>query len=210
MICSSLDHYNGAKLNYYVINPKGSFDLIKRKYAVDLPGHIAQCEANYARIMRLLPDIGQADYREFGLHAVNGSGRRFSIKVLERCKYTTMLQVSELQVSELEADNSVAESSIAPNQADSEQAADWVSPPQFSLRVYHDAQMVEVIQYLRHRHIKPLYNYPNDQMHQSDEKAQWNIFLGEWLSHCLKHGYLLERFQVGETIHASDVNASIG
>ncbi|HCK27104.1 MAG TPA: DUF1249 domain-containing protein, partial [Alcanivorax sp.] len=27
------------------------------------------------------------------------------------------------------------------------------------------------------------YPYPNSHMHQRDEKAQWNRFLGEWLAH---------------------------
>jgi uncharacterized protein YqiB (DUF1249 family) len=35
-------------------------------------------------------------------------------------------------------------------------------------------------------------------MYHQDEKAQWNRFLGEWLSHCLKYGYHLEPL-FGET-----------
>jgi uncharacterized protein YqiB (DUF1249 family) len=29
-------------------------------------------------------------------------------------------------------------------------------------------------------------------MHQPDEKSQLNLFLGEWLSHCLARGHELE------------------
>jgi uncharacterized protein YqiB (DUF1249 family) len=29
-------------------------------------------------------------------------------------------------------------------------------------------------------------------MHQPDEKAQLNVFLGEWLSHCLALGHEFE------------------
>jgi len=194
-------------LNTNAVKPKSSFDLIKRKYAVDLSGHIAQCETNYARIMRLLPDMAHADYREFGLFAAHGSGRRFSVKVVERCKYTTMLHVSEI-----DEDDGIEQSSqtASRDEQDSSLTSTFISPPSFVLRVYHDAQMVEVTQYLRHRHIQPRYNYPNHQMHQSDEKAQWNIFLGEWLSHCLKHGYLLEHFRLDDTLTTQDVNASLG
>ena len=63
--------------------------------------------------------------------------------------------------------------------------------PQLTVRLYHDAQLAEVIGFANRRRVLPLYDYPNPAMHQPDEKAQWNRFLGEWLSHCLQHGYSL-------------------
>jgi hypothetical protein len=38
------------------------------------------------------------------------------------------------------------------------------------------------------RHIKPRYDYPNNQMHQPDEKQQINVFLKEWLQLSLQLG----------------------
>ena len=137
---------------------------------------MAECEANYARIMQLLPDMDRVDQRKFGIE-LNGSGTaQFQIVVKERCKYTTMIDINSLPVS-----------SSKPHLWDKSRLA----APYFSLRVYHDARMAEVVAYNRHQRLRPSYDYPNDKMYQRDEKAQLNTFLGEWLSHCLQYGYEL-------------------
>ena len=41
------------------------------------------------------------------------------------------------------------------------------------------------------RWVRSIYSYPNAAMHQPDEKSQLNLFLGEWLSHCLACGHEL-------------------
>ncbi|MEE8057912.1 MAG: DUF1249 domain-containing protein [Pseudomonadales bacterium] len=148
--------------------------MLKKKYSIDLAGQMAECEANYARIMQLLPDMEAVDQREFGVDMPGGRSIRFQIVVRERCKYTTMVDVSQLPLSS---------SSAIPETL--QQA------PCFSLRVYHDARMAEVIAYNRHQRLRPSYNYPNNKMYHRDEKAQLNTFLGEWLSHCLQYGYAL-------------------
>ena len=142
----------------------------KRKYTVDLAGQQAECEANYARIMQLLPDMNTVDRREFGVDVVGVSPARFQITVKERCKYTTMLDISQLDY----------------------QLHSTTPAPYFSLRVYHDARMAEVVAYNSHHRLLPHYDYPNDKMYQRDEKAQLNTFLGEWLRHCLKYGHSLD------------------
>lgn len=58
------------------------------------------------------------------------------------------------------------------------------------VRLYHDAQMAEVVAFQGQWRVKPINEYPNPHMHHIDEKAQWNLFLGEWLSHCLSNGHL--------------------
>ncbi len=56
------------------------------------------------------------------------------------------------------------------------------------VRAYHDAHMLEVGAFQSHRRIAARYDYPNDRMHQQDEKSQQNRFLAEWLEHCLQNG----------------------
>jgi len=51
--------------------------------------------------------------------------------------------------------------------------------------------MAEVISYDNHHRLHIKYDYPNNNMYQSNEKAQINNLLGEWLSHCLRHGRVL-------------------
>ena len=137
---------------------------------------MAECEANYARIMQLLPDMERVDQRHFGIDLAGSLPARFRIVVTERCKYTTMIDISQLP-------------------SDTERAEPWLqsgdATPCFSLRVYHDARMAEVIAYHHHQRLHPSYDYPNDNMYHRDEKAQLNTFLGEWLSHCLKYGHAL-------------------
>ena len=131
------------------------------KYSVDLAGLHATCESNYARLMQLFPDYETANLREFNL----GKGERVRIDVAERCRYTTHMKVCQ------------------------QGGEDWLVPPRFELRAYHDARMVEVIGFQSQKHIAARYEYPNPGMHAPDEKTQQNIFLAEWLGHCLAQGH---------------------
>lgn len=144
-----------------------------RRHRVDLAGLMALCEINYARLMQLLPDFDHLDLREFDIALPAGQRSRLQIHITERCKYTTMLELKQLE-SPLSAQ------------------IDWAPAPQFSLRAYHDARMVEVIGSQRQRPRRASYAYPNDAMFQRDEKTQLNLLLGEWLSHCLSHGHSVE------------------
>lgn len=148
--------------------------VLNKKYSVDLAAQMAECEANYARIMQLLPDMEASDGREFGVERPGATPLRLCIRVTERCKYTTMLDIEQL---------------APPVQAISGVP---VMAATFSLRIYHDARMAEVVAFNRHRTIQPQYDYPNENMYHRDEKVQLNRFLGEWLSHCLKYGHTLE------------------
>ncbi|WP_121345194.1 DUF1249 domain-containing protein, partial [Pseudomonas aeruginosa] len=65
----------------------------------------------------------------------------------------------------------------------------WLPAPRLEVRVYHDARMAEVIGAEQARRLMAIYPYPNQAMHQPDEKNQLNLFLGEWLAHCLACGH---------------------
>ena len=56
------------------------------------------------------------------------------------------------------------------------------------VRLYHDARVGEVVRYQEQSRFKGAYEYPNDKMHQKDEKLRLNGFLREWLMFCLQHG----------------------
>ena len=68
----------------------------------------------------------------------------------------------------------------------------WLPAPRLEVRVYHDARMAEVIGAEQARRLMAIYPYPNQAMHQPDEKNQLNLFLGEWLAHCLACGHEME------------------
>lgn len=136
----------------------------KRRYQLDLAAGQAECEANYLRLLRLLREF-EADRHTFGL----GQDGQMLIAVTERNPYTTTLDISH---------------SMLPLTA---------LAPRLTVRVYHDARLAEVVAFANRWRIQPRYEYPNPGMYQPDEKAQWNRFLGEWLSHCLQHGRYLDR-----------------
>ncbi len=136
----------------------------KPRYCVDLAATLADCEANYRRLERLLQAFDD-DERHFAI----GSHLEVRVSVTGRSPYTTFLDIEQthLGVTELAS--------------------------HLSVRIYHDAQLAEVVAFSHLRRVLPHYDYPNADMHQPDEKAQWNRFLGEWLSHCLAHGVPIDR-----------------
>ena len=154
----------------------------KARKAVDLAGQMAVYDANYHRIMQLMPAMASEDHREFAVDLAGGRRATFRLQVLERCKYTTMLEVRQLQT-----------------------AGGWQQPAHFTLRVYHDARSAEVTGYRELAHFKASYEYPNPKMLQRDEKQQLNRFLAEWLSHCLRHGYAHQhRLDAGDPCELTD------
>ena len=142
---------------------------MKPRYKVNLPQQQALCDANYLRLCKLMPNLEGNDHWVFIVGGETDS-RRVSIQVEERAKYTTTVTVSQSSSGSLER---------------------W-SAPELRVRLYHDARMAEVIAWARHHQLKVRYEYPNRFAYQCDEKAQFNLFLGEWLSHCLDQGRVLQ------------------
>lgn len=143
--------------------------LLRERFRVDLAGLQAACEANYARLLRLLPDMrGGCGARRVALSQGEHLLGVLALEVIESCPYTTTLRVSQ------------------------EHSLPWLPVPRLEVRVYHDARMAEVVGAENARRLHIRYPYPNAAMHQPDEKTQLNLFLGEWLSYCLSCGHELE------------------
>lgn len=56
-------------------------------------------------------------------------------------------------------------------------------------RLYHDAQVAEVLSANNNKMLKTWYSYPNKEMYLPSEKIQRNRFFNEWLTFCLQHGH---------------------
>lgn len=143
-------------------------DLIARteRHRVDLSGLQATCEANYWRLMRLMPEMRtQSEARRLSLALGAESSAALTIQTIEHSPYTSLLLITQ------------------------ESGLSWLTAPHLEVRVYHDARMAEVTAAENLRRFRSLYPYPNPQMHQPNEKFQLNLFLGEWLSHCFSCGY---------------------
>ena len=132
------------------------------RYKIDLVEHMAECDQNYARVIKLFPDHAQADHRDlllcFGEEVVN-----VRMSVLERSRYTSVILLNQ-EASFMAPSNSIR------------------------IRVYHDAKSAEVIEIQNQRRFEAIYDYPNPKMRQRDEKQQINRFLGEFLGFCLTFG----------------------
>ena len=143
----------------------------------------ADCEANYARLLRLANAGGvellavaegmdQAveadvdyDHAQFNVEMPGLEPTQVALSVCERSPYTTTVNV---QVG-VEYFGEVGDTNL-------------------TVRLYHDVNLAEVVACNRLRSKLARYSYPNASMFQPDEKAQQNRFLAEWLSLTLLHG----------------------
>ena len=139
---------------------------MKKRYCPDLARDAAECDANYIRLCRLLPD--QGDKIEFGISSHWPEGVRVSIEVNQRCRYTTMVTVVFRGLLD-----------------------QWELPRLMQVRVYHDLTTTEVTACNQYCNLDSRYNYPNAKMNLPNEKSQLNRFLGEVLTHCQAHGRVL-------------------
>ena len=137
----------------------------KSTYRVDLPTYHADCDANYLRLCKLLPELASRERWRYRMP--HGA---LELSVLERSKYTTEVSLS-------------AEAGANERR--------WMAPPQLTVRLYHDARMAEVVAVDGRGPVGGKgvdVAYPNPRMQRADERQQANRFLGEWLGHCLANG----------------------
>ena len=142
------------------------------RYVPDVTGMMAECEANYARLLKLLPETG---HRTLSVTYPSGQTVTVLFEVLEEFRYTSSVRISQCASS-----------------------CDWLHLPNMAVRLYHDASMAEVVNAEHMRQLRGIYPYPNERMHYADEKVQRNLYLGEWLSYCLKNGHVVEKVSLAD------------
>lgn len=133
--------------------------VLKKKYVPHLPSILATCEHNYMCMLRLLPDC---DTQDLGYDFDVSPSLKYRIKIVDSSRYTSTLEMSQVS-------------------ADSPKFLQ----PKMTIRLYHDAKLAEVLTAQRTSGLKAVYEYPNLNMHQSNEKYMVNVFLAEWLQFCL-------------------------
>jgi hypothetical protein len=126
----------------------------KSRYQPNVSAFLALCGRNYALILKWLPDVGEADTSWI----VEGEFGSLAITLVENTRYTQLVEISRNLPHSL-----------------------FVSSPTVVVRIYHDAQLAEVLTSQQIFSFKPVYDYPNIHMHQADEKFQVNAFLEELL-----------------------------
>jgi len=149
---------------------------VKKPYSIDLSAQMAVCDANFIRILQLLPNMEFGVKREISfnnqlnLNVQCKDSLTTTLEVIESFKYTSTIRIANL------CNQSITK------------AGSFYQSPKMLIRMYHDAKTAEVISYQQARYIKAKYPLPNEGMYQADEKEQINFFLSEWLRFCKKEG----------------------
>jgi len=148
----------------------------KRSYKPYVPDFLTLCERNYAQLRFFLPGAVAAHHAgDEGARVMTAGDSKviqineyegYRIKLLELCKFTTTIKIEHV----------------------SDTALGWMRP-QFEVRLYHDARLAEVVSCQQVRRFKAVYDYPNLEMMQPDEKRQINLLLRDWLMLCQRQGY---------------------
>ncbi len=179
----------------------------KSSYSVDLIKQMAECDANYIRLLKLVPHLQAYRDRSFAdMAMLINTGREKEIIAELKNSDTPEKLLEGLFVEFCIADETsfggrvtveieIIEAFKYTTTLEIRQKPvlkKWMTNPSMLVRAYHDASTAEVISYQGHRNLQPRYEQPNANMYHSDEKMQVNRFLGEWLSHSLEVGLSTE------------------
>lgn len=176
--------------------------MSNRNYSIDLIKQMAECDANYIRLLKLIPQLSAYRDKSFLEHALRDmpAEQHKKIQLAQQQEPEKLLEgiTSEFVIADLENSNEkvtvvvkIAEAFKYTTTLEIFQKPapkEWMTNPSMLVRAYHDASTAEVTSYQGHRNLKPRYSRPNPKMYHCDEKMQVNAFLGEWLSLCLNVG----------------------
>lgn len=123
-------------------------------------------ESNFIKLRKLLPDPNKID--DAAISKTAGHLDLY-IKITERSKFTTTFYISYC----FPTDNGLQ------------------MEPNLKVRIYHDAQLAEVMAGHLHHGRLVLDNLPADAL---KEKWQLNRFFNKWLGYCLRQGHSFEPF----------------
>lgn len=179
------------------------------RYRIDLVRQMADCDANFIRLLKLMPEL--ESFRESCVRATQeitcGASGGPKLRHFSQCEgaplkisqcgsqYTRDFVISSPAGDEVRVRISVLEvfpytSTLSIKQLS--RVSQWIDPPGILVRVYHDAKTAEAVAYQGHKAFLAKYAIPNPTMYHQDEKRQINEFLGEWLSLCLQAGHSLK------------------
>lgn len=169
-------------------------------YSIDLIKQMAECDANYIRLLKLVPQLRAHREKSFSAYVEPYcvSENKTLVNSPEEPEKVLEGLVTEFCIADLEDSNLKVTVEIKILEAfkytttleivQRPEFKKWMTNPSMLVRVYHDASTAEVISYQGHRNLKSKYSQPNSKMYHTDEKMQVNSFLGEWLTYCIKVG----------------------
>jgi len=138
-----------------------------RRYTPDLDDLLSQCELNYWLISRLVPDLGELFTRqsenpvELQAITLKTESVQLNLQITDVARYTTTLNLS-IRAPQINLVNSGT----------------------LIIRLYHDAQMMEVMEGSGPAALQAIYDESQGGAKNVDEKSQINRFIGECLRAC--------------------------
>lgn len=178
-----------------------------RHYSIDLIRQMADCDANYIRLLKLMPEL--ESFRSTCLQSLANSASGLSPEGrIPDFTVRDFVNVGALPADVIYTREFVMASPVGDGEevrvrisvveifrytstleiVQLTRVSPWVSPPGIMIRLYHDAVTAEAVAYQGHKAFLAKYATPNSKMYHRDEKRQINEFLGEWLSLCLQAG----------------------
>lgn len=154
--------------------------------ARDLPALMELYELNYIQLRQLVPDLDAI--QDYSVSHASGA-LNLHLSVRERCKYTTTLHLS-YQFKDPHGE---------------------FSAPDLVVRMYHDAQVAEVISRGRRRSRREA---EYDRLHhQYSVFTKWTVnrFLHKWLGYCLHQGHAFSpaREQLSEVMNSIELEQDL-
>lgn len=122
------------------------------------------CESNYQKLFRLIPELCA-----FRSHATGEKPSKPSLylKIIDRSKHTLTVELSHHFNENLKN----------------------FMEPAVKIRIYLDANMVEVLKYHARNDVSKVYKSPAQSVEIMNYKWRLNYFLQKWLDHCLQIDY---------------------
>ncbi len=124
-------------------------------------------EINYRLLLKLIPGISELPDEVLLL---GDDSYAVTVSVVERCRFTTSITLNhDLKSHDI-----------------------FVVNPSVKIRIYHDARLAEVVACQQGSKFFAVYPFILAKVPFQNEKRDVNLFLREWLNHCLTQGYRLE------------------
>lgn len=154
----------------------------QRRFPIDLSGTMAVCDANYIRILKLLPGFTLHACRTLALPlpGMDTDSRLGCTEFFARERAALVI----LDVTDCQRYTSTVSIRLLLQ----EFASPYYRPPVMQVRLYHDASTAEVVSYQEQGSFHLRSQPGKGPEFTPDEKQQVNIFLAEWLTLCMEHG----------------------
>jgi uncharacterized protein len=125
------------------------------------------CTSNYQKLLRLIPELSALETATIGYSSCKPA---LYLEILDKSPYTITLRLSHYFANK----------------------TNGLFEPDVKIRVYLDAQLVEVLRDHARSNVSSVIKNPGQSEDILNYKWSLNYFLSKWLDHCIQTEYLFE------------------